>query len=656
MDWDDVLPPDERISTGPQPILSADVAKRIIRRFRAGEKQRDLAREFGLDPSLVSRLVRGEGRWYMRLHELIDRERTLSFVGAMSGPADLSERTDEYLHGTSHDETQEEIMVNADYTCPRCGGGAGAHFAFCFLAQAWERFMGPQYPWSSPAHRLTEAQTDLQAATADLQAVQADAWNWGGEDMRPSAFVDDALRREAKASVALDGETQSYGPVEVVNEIEALVGQPEPEAEAPKPEPLPERDPDRKTLTTAEVNRLMRVLDNRGMNRADLCRALGIPQGHLAGITTGSRPSNAVRLMVLDWLDKVESHPERLAPILPPEGLTAPERISSTGAAVEQFVADCFETAPATDFVILRRISDAYNRWAKEHGAIELTGQGLSGWLSKLGYVRRRPVVNGVQLPAFYGLRLKAHPEWTHDVLPQPEPEPEAEPVLRAPGAFGGMPLTSAGAKAQADADRELAVPLVRRFADACMVITGDEKADRVRGDELRAAYELWAEANGLPKLIARTFGMGMTALGVNKKQVLLPDKSAAPINYLGVQLKPMDQWVMPESQPQPEVEAEPEPESRPEWMKPENGYAKSEKPTYEGDQPGGEIAPDYRTKIVLPLIEQGWVYRRSNANGGGKPRITNPQGKTFSLASTPSDVRGIKNTMATLRRMGARI
>lgn len=35
--------------------------------------------------------------------------------------------------------------------CPRCTGRDGAHFASCFLAQAWSRFMGDAYPWSPPA-------------------------------------------------------------------------------------------------------------------------------------------------------------------------------------------------------------------------------------------------------------------------------------------------------------------------------------------------------------------------------------------------------------------------------------------------------------------------------------------------------------------------
>lgn len=35
--------------------------------------------------------------------------------------------------------------------CSRCGGAGGAHFAFCFVAQVWERLLGPGYPWAPAA-------------------------------------------------------------------------------------------------------------------------------------------------------------------------------------------------------------------------------------------------------------------------------------------------------------------------------------------------------------------------------------------------------------------------------------------------------------------------------------------------------------------------
>lgn len=34
--------------------------------------------------------------------------------------------------------------------CPRCTGQGGAHFAFCFLAQLWDRVMGPTHPMTPP--------------------------------------------------------------------------------------------------------------------------------------------------------------------------------------------------------------------------------------------------------------------------------------------------------------------------------------------------------------------------------------------------------------------------------------------------------------------------------------------------------------------------
>jgi hypothetical protein len=42
--------------------------------------------------------------------------------------------------------------VNTAVTeCPRCSGKAGAHYGFCFIAQLWERVLGPAFPWAAPA-------------------------------------------------------------------------------------------------------------------------------------------------------------------------------------------------------------------------------------------------------------------------------------------------------------------------------------------------------------------------------------------------------------------------------------------------------------------------------------------------------------------------
>jgi transcriptional regulator with XRE-family HTH domain len=43
-------------------------------------------------------------------------------------------------------------------TCPRCGGTEGAHFAFCFAAQLFERLMGPGYPLFPPLTPQREEQ------------------------------------------------------------------------------------------------------------------------------------------------------------------------------------------------------------------------------------------------------------------------------------------------------------------------------------------------------------------------------------------------------------------------------------------------------------------------------------------------------------------
>lgn len=62
--------------------------------------------------------------------------------------------------------------------CERCTGERGAHFAFCFVAQAWERFMGPNYPWSAPAEPTwplpPEPDWDWLAEVDDRAALRAD--------------------------------------------------------------------------------------------------------------------------------------------------------------------------------------------------------------------------------------------------------------------------------------------------------------------------------------------------------------------------------------------------------------------------------------------------------------------------------------------------
>lgn len=71
------------------------------------------------------------------------------------------------------------------------------------------------------------------------------------------------------------------------------------------------------------------------------------------------------------------------------------------------------------------------------------------------------------------------------------------------------------------------------------------------------------------------------------------------------------------------------------------------------GDRPGRELYQEYR-ELIAPLLRQGWRYAKNGPNGKGKPRITSPEGRTFTLPNTPSDWRGLKNTRKELRSLGA--
>lgn len=76
----------------------------------------------------------------------------------------------------------------------------------------------------------------------------------------------------------------------------------------------------------------------------------------------------------------------------------------------------------------------------------------------------------------------------------------------------------------------------------------------------------------------------------------------------------------------------------------------------YLAQKPGSEIPREYRDLIQPLLTEHGWKYFKHNTNGKGKPRVVTPDGQTYTLAKTPSDYRGLNNTRARLRQLGAAI
>ena len=56
--------------------------------------------------------------------------------------------------------------------------------------------------------------------------------------------------------------------------------------------------------------------------------------------------------------------------------------------------------------------------------------------------------------------------------------------------------------------------------------------------------------------------------------------------------------------------------------------------------------------KFVRSLKRKGWSWEY---HGSGHIRLTSPDGKTVTMASTPSDRRALKNVMADVRRISVR-
>jgi hypothetical protein len=139
--------------------------------------------------------------------------------------------------------------------CARCSGEGGAHFAFCFLAQAWERFMGPGYPWSAPAEPEPLDVTCVHGVSL-LEpcgdCYPAGSWGDGeferpespvglpGDPPDPGGVIEDFL--VGSGHVASDAQWMPHA--EAVTHLpegyyDRLLPEPEPE---PEPEQQPETD------------------------------------------------------------------------------------------------------------------------------------------------------------------------------------------------------------------------------------------------------------------------------------------------------------------------------------------------------------------------------------------------------------------------------
>lgn len=85
--------------------------------------------------------------------------------------------------------------------CDRCSGEGGAHFAYCYLAQLWDRVMGATHPWSPPKPKgplftLDEVQDIVQnvlaASKVEEPPVPAEPWV-EGDPPDPQGVMEDFL-------------------------------------------------------------------------------------------------------------------------------------------------------------------------------------------------------------------------------------------------------------------------------------------------------------------------------------------------------------------------------------------------------------------------------------------------------------------------------
>lgn len=103
-------------------------------------------------------------------------------------------------------------MNTAVTQCPRCTGAAGAHFASCFIAQLWERLMGPGFPWApKPATTFSlDEVMDIVAMATGGHATEdplppeppEDDWDW--MDFQPGADEPDGGDFQPGAGPTLD--------------------------------------------------------------------------------------------------------------------------------------------------------------------------------------------------------------------------------------------------------------------------------------------------------------------------------------------------------------------------------------------------------------------------------------------------------------------
>jgi hypothetical protein len=568
-------------------------------------------------------------------------------------------------------------VVTSQTQCPRCTGLNGAHFAFCFLAQAWERFMGPAYPWRAPATETRKS---------------------------PEQYVEEARRRMLE-----EGEDPNR-TVYAATEVEQL----------------------RKDLAAAQQANLS--LLQRKIDVPNETGWSGVETSDVEGLTRGMERIERRPGSMAEFLD------ESVPPPPPGGSVKDVLEDLATGDWFEEWRQANTIAVGERDYTFLSDLHRDYARWCAEHKVPALGDTGFGRRMARLGYYRGRPKDprTGAQMVAYYGVALRhslvepeapapeqapepeQQPEATvtpePSAAPAPAPAPEPEPPaegetweqqrareaswVRACAALNGLNLSSIArdlGRSQADLSNaltgrrpqegfwqnvlaycrnlprqpeqsidEVVPPAERKTTGSGRVPVEDqeeilawlaEHTETAPDDEWTAVATLTSKYRETHPdkhevVVGRYLGYILGNLGHRKDKAPGPSRPVPghpgsgenPVQpygrsiYYGIRLKGVEPAV---------------PDVLPDWM--QNPDTKERTP-YVGDRPGREIPKEYREKIVLPLIEeQGWRYYRTGVNGKGKPRLVNPEGKSYSLANTPSDVKGLLFLRGQLRsRLGA--
>lgn len=270
-------------------------------------------------------------------------------------------------------------------TCTRCTGEGGAHFAFCFLAQAWERFMGPGYPFMPPvadsSAEIAELREQLEIATRSIDAVTVEVTAMAEEITAPAAT--------APATTLPPGYLQERATFLLAQHVvEAKRAEPEPEFGGD--DAYPDYGPEE-----------------------DAAAAMGLPTP-----VTGTAPAPEP-----EPTDASTEAPD--VPYTVQRTIRAAATLRDRNAGpVARFLADNVEPGTDEDYIDSPTLRGMYDTWRQAAGEPELTPRSFGAGMSAAGVRRKQAIkaINGAKPMLYYGIRLPG-------TTPRAERSAEPKPV-----------------------------------------------------------------------------------------------------------------------------------------------------------------------------------------------------------------------------------